>query len=345
MAARLEVPFDVDCGCFSKDLVLPATYQLQSRAGIPINAGLQTAVTGLSRVEDNTTSFYASELDVSRLNVIHEHLWLAGLERPARPLHQQVAIGRDIVVTESADLHLLWGGNRIYVKPMPDFLLSHSEWMDVINQYTELHERASGFLLSYIWLICHRSDLRLAHEHGLLPKSIDWKAWTAFSGSVSRHLDWQHLNGINVRYRHGELRLARINWIYRLCSQTRGPTSLLRGYLPGHYHYESFIGAHLGWLVSAIAYAAVVLTAMQVGLATDELQSSSAFQRASYGFTVFSILAPVIAVAVVLLLTLLLVIFNARYTFSHRKDWSHVSATEYAHNGHEKAWQDAEAEG
>lgn len=334
--ATLQPPFEENYACFTNDLILPATYQTQSRADIPLNAGIRTVVTGLNRVEDNIRTFYANELDVSRLNLVHDHLWLAGLERAARPLHQQISIGRELILTEAADLHLLWAGNRIYVKPLPEFLLSYSAWEDVIVFDQELHERASGFLLSYLWLVCHRSDLRLAHEHGLMPKSVDWQRWTQFSRSASCYLDYHHLNGINVRYRHGELRLARLNWIYRFCSRTRSPTSMLRGYLPGHYHYESFISSNLAWLVTALAYVALVLTAMQVGLGTNELQRSRAFQRASYGFTVFAILAPVIVVALVLLVTLIVILVNAQYTLSHRKDWSAVSVTAHSHKTEEK---------
>ena len=333
---RLQTPFEEPFSLFTKGLVLPATYQMLSLSEVPSIAGLRTTVTGLNRVDDNVRAFYANELDVSRLNSIHEHLWLAGLERPARPLQQQIAIGRHIVLTESADLHLLWKGNRVYIKPLPEFLLSYSAWTDTINHHTEIHERASGFLLSYIWLICHQSDLRLAQEHGLLSKTITWESWTNFARSVSQGLDFKTLHGINVRYRHGELRLARINWIYRFCSRTRSAQSIIPGYLPGHYHYESFMGSNLGWLVSAGAYIVLVLTAMQVGLATDSLQNDSAFQGASYGFTVFSILAPVVGLTAVLLVTLLLILFNARYTFTHRKDWSAVSAIDYSHDRQRK---------
>ena len=340
-----QVPFDEDCIHINEGLILPATYQTQAKTGIPINAGIRTAATVLGRVDENIEAFYASELDVSRLNKIHKHLWFAGLERPARPLHQQIAIGREVVLTESADLHLLWKSDRIYIKPLPDFLLSFSAWQEVINQRRELHERALGFLLSYVWLICHRSDLKLAHEHGLLPTSINWATWATFSHSVAEYLDFENLQGINVRYRHGELRLARVNWIYCCSSRTRSLTTLLRGYLPGYYRYDSFVGSHLAWLVSAIAYAVLVLTAMQVGLATDILQHSSTFQRASYGFTVFSILGPIIAVLIVLLLTLVIVLFNARYTLDHRRDWAGISAIDYSHVSSEKVRHVADEEG
>jgi hypothetical protein len=46
--------------------------------------------------------------------------------------------------------------------------------------------------------------------------------------------------------------------------------------------------------LTAIIYITIVLTAMQVGLASEELMHNRGFNRAAYGFTVFSILAPLI---------------------------------------------------
>jgi hypothetical protein len=49
---------------------------------------------------------------------------------PPRPLHYQQAASREIVVVEKMDLHLVWEPNRIYLKPLPRYLLSHSFWRD-----------------------------------------------------------------------------------------------------------------------------------------------------------------------------------------------------------------------
>ena len=75
-------------------------------------------------------SFFANEVDVSQLNKTDKHLWMAGLERPTRSLHQQISLGREIVVTEQADVHMLWEGSRIYIKPLPEFILCHDMWED-----------------------------------------------------------------------------------------------------------------------------------------------------------------------------------------------------------------------
>jgi hypothetical protein len=53
--------------------------------------------------------------------------------------------------------------------------------------------------------------------------------------------------------------------------------------------------------IPTIVFAALVLTAMLVGLATEQLKDNTNFQRASYGFTILAILGILGAVGLVLL--------------------------------------------
>ena len=52
--------------------------------------------------------YISCQLDVSRLNVIHDRLWRAGLPGRIQPLHHQKLLQRSIVATERIDLHLIW---------------------------------------------------------------------------------------------------------------------------------------------------------------------------------------------------------------------------------------------
>ncbi|KAM7209827.1 hypothetical protein V8F06_014790 [Rhypophila decipiens] len=54
-------------------------------------------------------------------------------------------------------------------------------------------------------------------------------------------------------------------------------------------------------MAAATVFVALVLTAMQVGLATERLQGNAAFQQASYGFTIFAILGPLCVFGLVVL--------------------------------------------
>lgn len=275
------------------------------------------------------------DLCVRRLNDVHPWLWLAGLPVPPQALHVQRMKGRDIVVCEQADLHLVWEPKRIFVKPLPRCLLDAAFWrqhlcasehgelasleavitggsgefavpainVDDIRQADvtsadklwleasavaasistaaaaaasptaatmaeelSLYGCALGFLLSYVALVAHESDYRIAMELGLLPDDLKWPHWVALVdeiGSTCHCLEHQRptpipTGGANVtptalpsayspdsrrstsplqlpplpppvvnqRYIYGELRLSRLNQIYYV---TRG--ALLRGYI------------------------------------------------------------------------------------------------------------------
>jgi hypothetical protein len=49
---------------------------------------------------------------------------------PPRPLHQQRLLNRELVITERLDQHLVWGGGRMLVKPLPRFLLEPRFWAE-----------------------------------------------------------------------------------------------------------------------------------------------------------------------------------------------------------------------
>jgi hypothetical protein len=81
----------------------------------------------------------------------------------------------------------------------------------------------------------------------------------------------------------------------------------MRGYLYGYHKYSSFLSQNFAWVVTATVYVTIVLTAMQVGLGTSELQNNQAFDRASYGFTIFLILAPLIILLVAVFVLVILI--------------------------------------
>ena len=303
-------PSQVSCASESRtSLTLPAVYHNQSHS-------LQTIE---ETNEHSIRNYLEWELTVPRLNEIHGNLWLAGRPMGARPLHRQAMLGRDLVTTEQVDLHMVRQGTRIFVKPMPDFLLDHEFWKDHICRDTNLYECGCGFLLSYVWLVCSKSDLRMAQDAGLLGPEINWENWTSFTRSLLRTIDIQTLEQVNQRYHYGELRLSRLNWIYRLTSKNRSHVTLIRGYMYGYTRYSEVVQRNFGWVLVAFVYGTIVLTAMQVGLATDRLGQSDMFQNASYGFTVFSILTPLIIIAILGLNLLSLSAFNVFATISFKR--------------------------
>lgn len=283
-------------------------------------ATTRTPTDGLAGPSTSLAGFLASELLTPDLDAVLPHLWLCGRPMPPRPLHRQLLLSRDVALTEDPGLHLVWSRGRIFVKPLPAWLLEPGFWAAHIlpsrgegdlaaigekrGGRAELAAAARGFLFTYAALIAYESDFRLAKERGLLPTEITWAGWRAVAGEVVRGHDF---GAVAPRYWYGELRLGRLNWVCRLAGGRP-----LRGYsrVGAHAAYGDRLRDNFAALAAALAYAIVILTAMQVGLATEKLRADRGFQRFSFGFAVFSLVAPVAAGTAILALILVLFVAN-----------------------------------
>lgn len=230
---------------------------------------------------------------------------------------------RQVIVTEQADLHLTWDHNGIYIKPLPAYLFDEKIWATYLCRSSTLYESACGLLLSYVWLITHESDFHFAlgHEIPLLPfkQNLTWTIWRELVENFSRTINIDAREAVSPRYTYGELRLDRLNQIYRLSPAilfSRDHT-LIRGYHYRYHNYSVFFEQNFSWLIVVFAYVSIVLSAMQVGLASPRLDSSPAFQHATYGFAVFAIVVPVVLVGVIIALFIFLLTTNALTTLKH----------------------------
>lgn len=274
-------------------------------------------------------SYFRYELDVSKVNNMGKHLWLAGQRRCCRPLHLQKALSREIVVVETCHLHLTWRGAMIFIKPCPDFLLDHDTWNTYLKADTQMYRDALGFLRTYVSLIRRKSDLKIAHELGLISTNLKWAQWSQLSRAIAcapfgpcfRTGKDGKTKELYDRWCYGELRLERLNWIYRLCfCSKRERGQLQRGFFNRYQDYSSFLERNITWLTVSTIYMALALTAMQVGLGTDRLRNSGGFTGAAVGFTIFSILAPLTALALILAIMLFKFSDNALYTLHKIRD-------------------------
>ncbi|KAI1498141.1 hypothetical protein F5X99DRAFT_394688 [Biscogniauxia marginata] len=253
---------------------------------------------------ENLHTYLAAELRTPRLNQLHEHLWLAGRPVPARPLHRQRLINRNIVITERPDEHIVWHENRIFLKPLPDFLLSHGYWEEHLCEDDGLHASACGLLLSYAWLVAHRSDFNIAIDTSLIPPQVTWEKWTAIMSDVLNSLDLETMEGIDPRYQYGELRLSRLNMLTRwLVPRLWSRNSFVYGYMSSSTWYSAFFRRQFGWLLGGFAYMSVALSALQVGLATDTLHAREDYQRLGYGISLCSIVVLDTGLAAIVLLS------------------------------------------
>lgn len=254
------------------------------------------------------------ELDPKRLHEITHLLWLAGRPVPPRPLHHQLAIGRDIVVSERINMHLIWGQGRIFIKPLPRYLVNPRFWSEHLTctcpslnadaavpkhdldhachcGRQQLRGCALGLLVHYAALITYESDFAIAVERHLIPFDVTWPRWRRFVREIlhrngSDGTPSAVYAGVAQRFVYGELRVNRLNLIQLVL---RGPFS---NFLATWNSYGSFYRDNWALIVGATAWILLILSAMQVGLATTRLSDDDAFQAASYGFTVFSILGP-----------------------------------------------------
>ncbi|KAK8105026.1 hypothetical protein PG999_008385 [Apiospora kogelbergensis] len=149
-----------------------------------------------------------AELSTERLERLYDMLFLVSNRRNISPLHHQLVKGRQTLITERADLHLVWNYDRIFVKPIPLCLLSHAFWQThllapLVAHATVGHHaarppsavkvwrEAQGFLRTYASLIQHPSDLHLAKTLHLVPNNVDWNTWCRFIDGFAHLKDRQ----------------------------------------------------------------------------------------------------------------------------------------------------------
>ena len=206
----------------------------------------------------------------------------------ARPLHRYKMYGYEVLGTQQMDLHLLRFSNKLLIKPLPEYLLDVPFWEEHICKNQVQWENARGWLLSYVCLITSPLYLKLAHDDSLIPATITWSWWKAFVTDFLNNVEINTLHQVNKRYQFGDLRLSRINTIYRTLYFH---THFVRGYLYGYNRYVVFFERNFSWILIAFVFVGLVLSAMQVGISLDELNSNHAFMEASLVTVVLSILS------------------------------------------------------
>ncbi|KAK0631453.1 hypothetical protein B0T14DRAFT_501707 [Immersiella caudata] len=268
-------------------------------------------VDDLVRPVDDLKTYLQADLVPHKLDFIYRHLHLAGRPRFARPLHRQKLLGRTITITEDVSEHLVWHHSRIFIKPLPAYLLDHGFWTDNLCEDLNLHQAACGFLLSYAWLVSRESDFRLARdEMHLLPNALEWETWAAFMTSFTGHIDTKTLHQVARRYEYGELRLSRLNKIYRYMPIAFSTKNFVAGFLSPSTWYQELFRQSFGWLLAVFAFFSVSLSGLQVGLATNHLGQDGDFHEASYGFTVFSLVTLAASVVAMMFTWVLLTMYH-----------------------------------
>ncbi|KAI4194039.1 MAG: hypothetical protein LQ346_003771 [Caloplaca aetnensis] len=216
------------------------------------------------------------------LDTLAPHLWLVATQSSSHisPLHEQVLKGCNITITENPELHLTWTDNRIFVKPLPRYMLSHAFWTTHLLSPTPISTQsvhgepssalvkaALGFMRTYYHLIQHESDLHIAKQCRLLPSSSSSSSPTEptleqFHAFIAGFGDIQD-DRVSPRYSSsGTLRLSRLNlWSKIFLHRFQ--------FYRTNRQYGEYFARFYAPILFFFGILTVVLGAMQVGLQAD----------------------------------------------------------------------------
>ncbi|KAI1738436.1 hypothetical protein F4680DRAFT_449868 [Xylaria scruposa] len=260
--------------------------------------------------DPHISKYLKSELLTEDLDKLSPHLWLVAKQDSSHvsSLTHQLVRGRQIIITEKPELHLVWYYDSIFIKPIPKYLLSHAFWEFYLlspdspieaSLRDDIFKAALGFLRSYNHLIQHRSDFALAmrDECRLLPKNTKYASFTKLIQSFEAVDD----GAVSPRYRFGELRLSRLNFWAKIF--------LFRfTYHKTDGQYGAYFTGLFGPILFLFAVFSVLLSAMQVVLAAQALESNDGpwdiFTWVSRGFSVFTIVSSAVVILALLLILL-----------------------------------------
>lgn len=268
----------------SKDLIpfSPST-QLEDGLDKSLEGSTELYLPGYPGISMSSTSdmydFIERDICCVKLDRIGDKLYYIAprSHKAIRPLHRHLLKHQHIIPMEDPDLHLVWRHDKIFLKPLPQYLLSYTFWDNYLLPISTCPETlpsaldlkrdsivrdALGLLRSYFYLIQHASDFRLALSAGLLPATTTWEEFSRFSARFPSIPD----SAVSRRYRYGELGLNRLNqWALTLM---------------GRLWYEDMrsddadlFAPYYAPLLFAFAMMSLILNAMQVTLTAQQLPS------------------------------------------------------------------------
>jgi hypothetical protein len=261
--------------------------------------------------------------DLGNLTRMAPWLWLMSMHSSTNvsALHRQIVKGRSIIVTEDPRLHLVWYYDRIYLKPLPKYLLSHKFWTTYLLSTGSLlgvgrefiRQNALGYLRSYFYLIKHESDFRIATDERLrlVPAGISWEQFCNFSSAFDGIQD----NDVCERYSYGEIRLSRLNFYIKFL--------LGKEYFQRvDAQYGAYFARFYGPILFAFGVIAILLSAMQLEMAVEQVNPDHQWISFWYACRYFSIVCLVIVAAVSLWLAMLfLVKFIREWAYAIPNHW------------------------
>lgn len=267
---------------------------------------------GIGLLPNEVYDHLSNELATPLLDELYTQLWLVARKSGHHidALHSQKVKGRSVVPTEDPRLHLIWNRNKVYIKPVPLFLLNHEFWVrylqplkralssenpeltpETFESTASVFDRsiAMGFMRSYAFLIKCPLDLAIAKECHLIPADIDWIRWSIFINNFRVIGD----DRVTKRYHYGQMRLSRLNWIVRIFHPQHTRTRWF--YENPYWSISEFMERATFPLVFLFASVSIALSSMQVALAVpvdrlwSHISDNYELQEMNRAFWLFSI--------------------------------------------------------
>ncbi|EFY93209.1 hypothetical protein MAC_00447 [Metarhizium acridum CQMa 102] len=257
-----------------------------------------------SQLRDLLTSEFCSD-DLDR---VADKLWWMSKQDSGNisPLHRQLVKRRKIVITEDPKLHLVWIHDRIFVKPLPGYLTSHAFWTDYLagEDAERIRRAALGYLRTYVHLLRHESDFRIAQDAALclVSREVTWEQFCAFASQLRHVRD----RDVSSRYAYGEIRLTRLNFY--------APFLLGKSHFQRvDYQYGDYFSRFFTPVVFVFAIVSVILGALQVVVSVGDNASSGSARTALF-----------ISVAAILVACCLLVTLGFLLAYKIAKEWRYA---------------------
>lgn len=278
----------------------------------------------------------AGDLQAALFDELYPYLWPFARSggQHVDPLHEQLIKKRNIVAAENPRLHLTWFHDTLYVKPLPDYLLSHAVWdrhvqrprpqaLDARPRYDK-YRAAAGFVRSYGLLVRHESDFAVARRCNLLPEYVTFHGFQRFVRGF-RELDD---GDVSHRYQYGQFRLSRLNWVANGVKLVRplarmahdpGHRRLPWYYQRTHWELRRHIQEYAAPFIFVFAVLSLILGSMQVVLAALGPDTWEGFVRVSWGFSVATIVFAASPVVMIVLLGSMVSL--AQFAYAVRSRW------------------------
>lgn len=194
----------------------------------------------------------------------------------------------------------MWYYGRIFVKPIPQYMMTPAFWTFIREADPDVFKAALGFMRTYFYLIRHEADFRRAKETYLIPQ-VDGRPAMTFEDFALfiQQFECVDDSSVSPRYHYGTLRLP---WLNDLTFFTLGKLSYFRS----EEQWDEWFGRTFGPIIAVFAIISVILNTMQVGLNAVQIDGTlgdEQYLKVSWGVSQFVlIVAAVISSASILLL-------------------------------------------